>query len=409
MTIRAVRHFLIALVFVSGLSVAVWEALPETKSLVGTAQTQSTPLPHSRLGQLSNLYVAYVAPDGRLFGIDDHIIFLSRDRGRTFERIGMLPKIDPSWQAQLRDRIGRSKLARTLRSSSGPTNVVVLASGTMLVFYDHIYRSTDNGRTFSPVYSFAGEQMSQGFSYSEGIAVGPDDRVYFGEYTTSARPHAIRIVEGRADGTDWKVAYIFPSGEIFHVHAIQYDPFREGYWVTTGDLDTEAKVLFTGDHFRSFHTLGQGSQDWRAVSLLIQKGRLVWGSDNDRAPASIFEWDFATSTLRKLQEIGKPSYYSTALADGTLVLSTTYEPESPYTRVHHPEPSTDLWIAPPGGTWTKLLSLPYEKEMLPWGPSRAAIAFPGGKPSQALFYTPISTGADAFATHVIQFSSDTTH
>ncbi len=401
MKVRATRNALIAFSFLLALSVVTWEILPESKYLVSRTRVEQEPIPHKTVGYLPDLYAAYVAPDGRLFGIEDHFIFVSDDEGRTFRRLGALPKVNPTWRDRISDRVARSKLARRLRRNPGPTNLVVLASGTILVFFDYIYRSTDDGQTFTPVFGLHDEQLNGGFQYSEGIAVGPDDLIYFGEYTTSERPHAIRIVEGRADGTEWRVVHVFPPGDIFHVHGIQYDPFRGGYWVTTGDLDHEAKVLFTGDNFQSMQVLGQGSQDWRVVSMMIAEDRLVWGSDNDRMPAAIFQWDFATATLQKLREIGKPSYFSTVLEDGTMVLSTTYEPESSYTRAFHPEPTTDLWVSRADHGWTKLMSLPYQPQQHTWGPARASIAFPGGKPTQTLFFTPLSTVTDHFTTQLI--------
>jgi hypothetical protein len=136
-----------------------------------------------------------------------------------------------------------------------------------------------------------------------------------------------------------------PVGEIFHVHSIQYDPYRSGYWVTTGDRDEEASVLFTKDGFQSFEVLGLGSQDWRVVSLIVTEDALYWGSDNDQEPASIFRWDFADERLDEVQVIGSPSYYySTKLKDGTLVLSTTFEPESPNSLQNSLPATTDLLL-----------------------------------------------------------------
>jgi len=380
-------------------SLASWEALPNSRELLPVGQ--QAPSSYRAIGHVPNLYAAYVAPDGRIFGIEDHFLYVSEDQGRTFTQAGVLPKINPSWRDRITNVLARSKTARALRHNPGPNNLVVLSSGTILVFWGYIYRSTDNGQTFAPVFNFEDERVNPGFQYSEGLALGPDDTVYFGEYVTTARPHEVRILEGRQDGTSWKVAHTFPAGEIFHVHGIQYDPYRAGYWITTGDFDDEAKILFTKDGFRSFMTLGSGSQDWRAVSLMITKDRLLWGSDNDQEPAGIFEWNFGTSTLTKLQEIGKPSYYSTRLADGTFVLSTTYEPQSRYTKKYQPEAATDLWVSRNGFTWTKILSLPYKMEQEAWGLSRAAIAFPGGKATEQLLFTPISTVRDRFTTQFI--------
>jgi len=381
-------------------ALGAWESFPSSRQLVRQASESSAA--YQKIGYLPDLYVAYVAGDGRMFGIEDHFIYVSEDHGRSFRQLGALPKVRPGWRARALNLLARSKLVRSIRRNQGPSNLVVLSTGTILVFWDHIYRSTDNGRTFAPVFDFSAQKVNEPFPNGEGLAVGPDDTVYFAEYAMSKRPNEVKIYEGREDGTVWKTAYAFGRGEIFHVHGIQYDPYRLGYWITTGDLDSESKIMFTGDGFKSFRVLGEGSQDWRVVSVMITKDRLVWGSDNDQASAGIFHWDFRGGALTKLQAIGKPAYSSRMLADGTFVLSTTYEPHSHYTLKHHPEPSTDLWTSRDGIAWTKLLSLPHEMRRLASGPSRAQIAFPRGAKTRELFFTPLCTAEAEFTTQLIQ-------
>jgi hypothetical protein len=379
-------------------SLLIHERLPSTKNLL-PSNTHDTEI-HRHLGYVPDLYAAFVAPDGRIFGIEDHFLYVSEDGGRVFRQLGVLPKANSGWVGKVKDHVARTKLVRSFRKNPGPTNVVVLSSGTILVFYDHIYRSTDNGATFEPVFSF-GSDTGAPFSYSEGVALGPEDVVYFGEYITTPRPHQVRVFRGSRDGTEWDIVHTFPTGEVFHVHSIQYDPYRSRYWVTTGDRDAESKILYSDDGFASIHLLGGGSQDWRVVSLMVTKQDLYWGSDNDYEPASIFRWNFPNARLSKIVEIGKPSYFSTILKNNVLILSTTYEPKSQYVERYHPEPTTDLWASADGDHWTKLLSLPYEAHDMEWGPSRASIAFPGGAGSHELLFTPLSTRGDRYDTHFL--------
>ena len=382
-------------------ALGVWESFPSSRQLV--RQVNESSAAYQKIGYLPDLYVAYVASDGRMFGIEDHFIYVSEDHGRSFRQLGALPKVNPGWRARALNLVARSKLVRSIRRNPGPSNLVVLSTGTILVFWDQIYRSADHGRTFTPVFDFSAQNVSDSFPNGEGLAVGPDDTVYFGEYPTSKRPNEVKIYAGLQDGTVWKTAHAFRRGEVFHVHGIQYDPYRLGYWITTGDLDSEAKIIFTGDGFKSFRVLGEGSQDWRVVSVIITKDRLIWGSDNDQTSASIFQWDFAGGTLSRVQAIGKPSYSSRMLADGTFVLSTTYEPDSLNTQMSRPEPTTDLWTSRDGIAWTKLLSLPQERRRLaPGHLSRAQIAFPKGAKTRELLFTPLWTAEAAFTTQLIQ-------
>lgn len=380
------------------ISLAVHESLPDTKVLVFSNANGTEAQSHR--GYVPDMYAAFISTDGRIFGIEDHFLYVSEDGGRLFRQFGVLPKANADWFEKIKNHIARSKLARTFRKNPGPTNVIVLSSGTILVFYDHIYRSVNNGVTFESVFSF-GSDIGAPFGHGEGIAVGPDDTVYFGEYITTPRPHQVRVFRGSRDGTEWDIVHTFPAGEIFHIHSIQFDSYRSRYWITTGDSDAESKILYTDDGFQSIHRLGGGSQDWRVVSLMITKEHLYWGSDNDREPAGIFRWSFMNRDFSKIIEIGKPSYFSTILRDGTLVLSTTYEPQSPYTGKYRPDATTDLWGSRDGSNWIKLLSLPYEAHDTEWGPSRAAIAFPGGTATNELLFTPLSTRGNRYDTHFL--------
>lgn len=357
-------------------------------------------------GQLPRLQVVHAADDGTLYGVDDHHLFVSRDGGRSFSRRGTLPPAAPGAIGLLKDRLLRAKLTRRLRGNRGPTCVATLSSGTILVFWGRIFRSDDGGRHFQAVFDPAAVGLKAGpFDFGVGTAVGADDTVYVAEYTTAPRPHPVHILRGRDDGRRWEIAYRFEPGEIFHVHSITYDPYRRGFWVCTGDYDEETALRFTADAFKTLTTVGGGSQDWRIVSLIVTPDYLYWGSDNDREEgAAIFRWDIANRRLEKLQHIGKVSYYATRLRDGTLAISTTYEPQSPYTRARSPKASCELWVSRDGERWQQLLDLPYEPMQLPWGPARAQIAFPSGAALDRLFLIPRFTQGDPFRTVVLDLN-----
>jgi len=388
------------------LLLAIWELGPERRVLRsgGADGIPEAATNFAVVGHLPRLQVVHAAADGTLYGIDDHHLFVSEDGGLTFQRRGALPPATPGPIGYLKDWLLRAKLTRRLRGNRGPTSIEVLSSGTILVFWGRIFRSDDGGRSFEPVFDPAAAGLKAGpFDYGVGTAVGPDDTVYLGEYTTAARPHPVHILRGSDDGRRWEIAHRFEPGEIFHVHSITYDPYRRGYWVCTGDYDRETALRFTGDDFKTLTVAGGGSQDWRIVSLIVTPDYLYWGSDNDREDgAAIFRWDLRTRQPQKLQHIGKVSYYATRLSDGTMAIGTTYEPQSPYTKANSPKASSEVWVSRDGEHWQVLIDLPYEPVQLPWGPARAQIAFPSGKPLDRLFLIPRFTKGDPFRTVVLE-------
>jgi len=385
------------------LCLAVWEVQPDVRHLVSATPAASL-LAYDLVGSVPRLQVLYATADGTLYGVEDLSVFVSTDDGRTFRERGRLPRLHPSVGDRLADAVARRKVVRYFRQLHGPRNLVVLNSGTILVFWDAIYRSTDGGRTFQPVFHFHTEGVAQPFLLNgQSVTVGPDDTVYFGEYTVPGRGVPVRILRGREDGRRWDVAYTFAPGEILHVHSVAYDRYRQRYWVCTGDWGDEARVLYTDDGFRHLHQLGAGAEDWRATVVVPTADHLYWGGDGDWQGAGIFRWSFARRTLERVQWLGKPSYAATQVRDGTLFVSTAYEPESPFTRANHPPASADLWTSRDGLQWSKVATFPYQQHALPTGHlSRATIAFPGGAPTRDLFYTPLSTSEANFSVQVLR-------
>jgi hypothetical protein len=78
------------------------------------------------------------------------------------------------------------------------------------------------------------------------------------------------------------------------------------------------------------------------VSLLITRDFLYWGSDNPIDGASVFRFQVASGHLEEVLHIGKVVYHSTMRSDGTMVISTTYEPKSKYVQENSPPNGTDL-------------------------------------------------------------------
>ncbi len=327
------------------------------------------------------------------YAIEDHSLYESRDGGASFRFLGSLPKPDGGLVAQLRNAIARLQIIRRIRLNRGPGTVVRLSSGTLLVFYDRVYRTTDQGRSFEVLGPFPG-----GFP-TGGVAVGAGDTVLYGEYRTDPRPHPVRLVRGTDDGRHWEVIEQFASGATFHVHSVTWDPYRQLYWIATGDRGDEIMLLAADAGLRRIDTLLRGTQDARIVSMIVTDSALYWGSDNDEAAASIFRFDPASRVLTELQQIGNPSYASARLADGTMIITTTFEPGSRFTAESGAAMGyTSLWASRTGQLWTEILRLPADTAAALAG-RRAQIQLPATQvPLPHLVMTPFWTIEHDFST-----------
>lgn len=357
-----------------------------------TPRLQALPATGSLAATIERLHTAY-ARDGRLYAIEDHDVMMSTDSGRTFRRIAQLPKRpDAGLGERLRNLVARHHLVRLVRKGASPSNVVVLASGTVLVFWDAIYRISEGSVTIHDYPT-----RHQPFPSSVGVAVGRGDTVYYGEYQTVDRSPEVAIVRGTDDGRRWEAAYTFPAGEIFHIHSISWDPFRNGFWVATGDRGAQVRLLFSGDAFATLRTVGCCAQSWRIVDLIVTDTHLVWGSDDDESSPGIYRYDVAKDTLERVADLDNPSYHAALLSDGAMVVTTTFEPGSRYSAESNASASASLWYSTDGISWDRRLSLAGDTVAIAEN-RRPTIRLPNGDPLPVLLMTPMDTREHAFST-----------
>jgi hypothetical protein len=309
---RRLLSGLAALVILGALAVAalLWWPFPRVVEAEPSASEA-----HPAVRTSADRILAVLFHDGTLYALEDHFLYASADTGRTYRQIGRLPKTgDRSPTALLRDRVARTEIVRDRRRYAGPRRLAVLSTGTILVFYDHVYRSTDGGRTFEAIPGT--DDLPRGFPSSVGSMLGPGDTIYYGEYITEERPNTVRIVRGTDDGRTWEVAHTFEPGELFHIHAIAWDPWRRRWWVASGDVNDEPRLTYTEDNFATLEVAGCCRQPWRIVDLIITEDALFWGSDDDRDQPAIFRYDPAADSLTQLAELENPSYHA-AILDGS--------------------------------------------------------------------------------------------
>lgn len=156
-----------------------------------------------------------------------------------------------------------------------------------------------------------------------GIAA-MDGMLYWGEYFGNSDRQEVTVYGSQDSGLSWYGAYVFPAGSIRHIHRILADEERRRIWVLTGDLDNEAKVLWTDDHFATVHTASDGSQLSRAVMAVPLPGGLLWGTDMPDARNHIRLW-LDDGGMRVLHELEGPCFYAVRAGE-FILLSTDVEP-----------------------------------------------------------------------------------
>jgi hypothetical protein len=111
------------------------------------------------------------------------------------------------------------------------------------------------------------------------IAVAPDGRALWGEYFDNPRRDEVHIYGSTDGGESWGVIYTFPRRSIRHVHNIVYDRWAGCFWVLTGDLGRECRILRMSEDWKTLEEVREGDQQARAVALVPTAGGLFFASD----------------------------------------------------------------------------------------------------------------------------------
>ena len=385
-------RYIIPVILTLSVSMSVYNASPSAPKLQQEPSIvfENKDLKVNKIGTYDNLSILFIK-DKIAYAVEDHFIYKSIDNGRSFTQLGRLPKYKPNLLESLKDKISRLRIVRDLRRNRGPSKLTVLDSGTIIIIYDHIYRSTDGGQSFEiipyPVSDFSPPYFNE-------LAVSPSGNIYLGEYITTARPHVVRILQGSNDGKNWKVQHTFESGEIFHIHSIYWSNLLDSLIIATGDRPEEIKLLKTDDEFKTLEVIGEGDQGWRVVSIAETEDLLFWGADNDQTGAHIYSLNKGKRVQHNF--IGKVSYDATTISPSTFLISETLEPLSPYTNSSNEDFSISTWISPNGVNWTEAIkfSLNNKVKLLQTG-ERPRLAFPNSDGSiTTLFIIPRFTDSN---------------
>lgn len=148
--------------------------------------------------------------------------------------------------------------------------------------------------------------------------------ILFGEYGSNSRRLPVPIWSSPDDGRSWAVANRVEG--IRHVHGIYKDPFREVIWITTGDLDGECRLLEASPlTLKESQSYGDGTQVWRAVSLLFRQDAIYWGMDSETQTSYFIRCDRASMTPQFVGQASGPVWYSKRLTDDSFLFQTTVE------------------------------------------------------------------------------------
>ena len=179
-------------------------------------------------------------------------------------------------------------------------HVLQLASGAMLaVVVDpagirHIVRAPDSsGTSFSATYSL--DFPANGRIHTRQSWVETNGAIYVATYGDPAPP--LVLWKSTDDGRTFSAVY--SRTDIRHFHAVQADPYVAGrIWLTAGDGSSQSRIGYSDDGGATFAWIdGLTYPASRAVTLMFTPDAVYWGADIPELPAPVSRWDRTTNAV----------------------------------------------------------------------------------------------------------------
>lgn len=203
-------------------------------------------------------------------------IWKSTDSGRTYTRTGS------------------SKVGVT--SIQFGTVFWKTTAGSLLAFrfdFDQMYRSTDDGATWTSVHTLPFKQLLGPQSICQDLVTG---YLYYAEYPTltGLTSPTCKVWRSTDDGVTWTVFYTFNTsgaGAIDHIHSIQWDHVAQRVVISAGDSNPAAGLYRINAGGTGVEVIAVNSQFSaadlgiaRTIGIMPMTNYLVWATDTGALP-----------------------------------------------------------------------------------------------------------------------------
>ncbi len=190
------------------------------------------------------------------------------------------------------------------------------------------------------------------------FAVSPDGRIFWGEYFDNPKGDAVHIYGSEDRGATWKVVYSFEKNAIRHVHNIAHDRWANCFWVLTGDVGAECRVVRASLDFGRVESVISGNQQARAVAAVPKEDGLYFASDTPLEQNYIYKLD-RQGGLSRLGKIHASVLCGGAVSNA-MFFTTMIEPSAV-----NRDRSIAIYGSEAGGPWSRLQS--WSKDRWPEG------------------------------------------
>lgn len=205
---------------------------------------------------------------------------------------------------------------------------------------------------------------------------GVDNTVLYGEYVTRQRD-SIRLMKSSTEALSWEVALSLP--DVRHIHGIYHDVFDNNFWLTTGDSNSESKIMILSSCYKISKILFSGSQQARIVQPLFLSDCIYFATDAPDELNYIYRFDRQTQKLERETQVGGPVYFGTSDSEISL-FATVVEPSA-----INQSGFVEIWMNYRARGWKKVML--FAKDCLPFKFFQyGQVMFPNSFKTQAYDY-----------------------
>ncbi len=123
----------------------------------------------------------------------------------------------------------------------------------------------------------------------------------------------------------------FPKDKICHVHRVEYDMYRDIYWIFTGDADKESGIWHVKYEGGQIVPYLIGKQKYRACVAFVKRETLLFATDSPHEKNYIYSVNIKNKNVRQLGCLPGPCINGASVktdSEENYCFSTSVEPDS---------------------------------------------------------------------------------
>ncbi len=205
---------------------------------------------------------------------------------------------------------------RVLRK--GSHRIAKIKNTFFLVFNSDIYYYDDNIKEFI--------KMGIPFKGSRPLNFNSsNEEIIFGEYfSNKKRSQPVKLFKIKGFN-EFNLIHKFKKGDVRHIHNCLYDSHDCGWWILTGDSDSESRIYFL-DNSGIKKILG-GSQKYRCVEIIADDKLLIIPSDTPQEVNYIRTLNKSTLKIISNHKVSGSVFHAKKV-ESLYLVSTVTEPST---------------------------------------------------------------------------------